>query len=82
MMAIRSMIAMTFSFGLSGCMDMPSVPEQESILNLDCGLKEIQILDESIELNDEYNWTAVCKGKTYDCTYHETAGSACYELND
>jgi hypothetical protein len=67
---------------ICSCSNLPTTSEQATILNTGCDLKDIEITDEVFELNDDQSWTATCEGRTYRCTYHETAGSSCFEITE
>ena len=51
-------------------------------LHTGCETKDIQISDDIVGLNDDHTWTARCKGKTYLCSDHSSAGSECLELSE
>jgi len=78
----NSTTALVLCFGLSGCFGLPTVSEQATVLNTRCDLKDIEITDEVIDLNNDQNWIAKCDGKIYRCTYHDTAGSYCTEITE
>lgn len=77
---IRQIILSVLGFGLSGCYTNPSMSEEVTSHHTGCETKDIQISDEVMELNDDHTWTAKCKGKTYLCSDHDSAGSECLEL--
>ena len=77
---IHLLILSMLSLGLSGCLTSSVTYQQITSLNVDCKTKDIQILDESVELNSTETWTAKCQGKTYRCSYHSSAGSDCDEI--
>ena len=54
--------------------------QQITSLNIDCKTKDIQISDETANLNSTESWTAKCEGKKYRCTYHSSTGSDCNEI--
>ncbi len=64
--------------GPGGCSG--SMPAQITSLNVDCKTEDIEISNETVELNGEERWTAKCGGKTYYCTYLEESRSDCYEV--
>ena len=74
------MISSILGFWLSGCFTNPSMSVEVTAHHTDCETKDIQISDEVMELNDDHTWTAKCKGKTYRCSDHDSAGSECLEL--
>ncbi len=77
---MRLMISSISGFGLSGCFTNPSMSVEVTAHHTGCETKDIQISDEVMELNDDHTWTAKCKGKTYRCSDHDSAGSECLEL--
>jgi hypothetical protein len=77
---ISLMISSILGFGLSGCYTNPSMSVEVTSHHTGCETKDIQISDEVMELNDDHTWTAKCKGKTYRCSDHDSAGSECLEL--
>lgn len=79
--AIRLMFLFVLGFGLSGCRSNPVMYQQFTSDYTDCKSDEVQILDAQAELNSEERWTATCKGKTYYCTYHSSAGLDCTEID-
>ncbi len=58
------MILSISGFGLSGCFTNPSMSVEVTSHHTGCKIKDIQISDEVMELNDDHTWTAKCKGKT------------------
>ena len=77
------MISSILVFGISGCSIGASVPQQITAFNVGCETKDVQIFDETVELNSTESWTAKCKGKTYSCTYFPDGNdSGCYELHE
>jgi hypothetical protein len=74
-------LVVLISIGLvfSGCITNANISKQFTSSNTGCFKKDIQILNETAEFNGMHTWTAKCKGKTYLCTYHSTAGSKCME---
>ena len=74
------MISSVLGFGLSGCFTNPTMSIEVTSYHTGCETKDIQISDEVMELNDDHTWTAKCKGKTYRCSDHDSAGSECLEL--
>ena len=68
--------------GLSSCSNNSSIARQITSLNVGCKFEEVQILDESVELNGTENWIAKCDGKTYSCTYLPESSSDCYEISE
>ena len=42
-----------------------------------CPSQEIQITNETAGIEGTHNWTAVCKGQTFICSYHTTTGANC-----
>ena len=79
---MRLIILSILGFGLSGCFTNPSMSVEVTSLHTGCETKDIQISDEVMELNDDHTWTAKCKGKTYRCSDHDSAGSECLELRE
>ena len=71
-----------FAFGLSGCLNDFTIPEQITSLNVDCTPENVQVFDEKIELSGEQSWTAKCKGKVYYCSYFPESDAGCYELDE
>ena len=76
------MIPLILGFGLGGCFTNPSMSVEVTSHHTGCEAKDIQISDEVMELNDDHTWTAKCKGKTYRCSDHDSAGSECLELHE
>ena len=77
-----TLILSILSFALSGCLTSSKTYQQITSMNIDCKTDDIQILDEVAELNSTESWTAKCQGKTYQCTYHSSAGSDCNEISE
>ncbi len=77
---ISLLVLPVFAIGLSGCLFKTTMPQQITSLNVDCKTSEVQISDESVELNGTEKWIAKCDGKTYSCTYLPESGSDCYEI--
>jgi hypothetical protein len=76
----KTIIAVVISFTLVSCSANSNIAQQLTSYNVGCATKDVVVLDESHSLNDEVTWTAKCDGKTYHCTYHDTAGTACHEI--
>ena len=79
---ISLMILSILSFGLSGCVNNTGMLQQITSLNVGCETKDVQVSNDSVELNGTQNWTAKCGGKTYYCNYLNESGSNCYELHE
>ena len=77
----KLMIITVMSFGLSGCLTETTIPEQMTEFNVGCDREEMQITEDSIELNGERSWKVECRGKKYYCTYLEESSSDCYEIS-
>ena len=79
---ISLMISSILGVGLSGCYTNPSMSVEVTSYQTGCETKDIQISDEVMQLNDDHIWTAKCKGKTYRCSDHDSAGSDCIEIRE
>ncbi len=81
-MAVRNhtLILFIFGFSLFGCNTNLSISQQLTSYNVGCETKDVKIFDEIHQLNGDVTWTAECKGKTYSCAYHDTAGTECHEI--
>ncbi len=73
-------MAVIIGIGLSGCIKNAKISKQFTSSNIGCETKDIEIFDETAGFNGMHTWTAKCKGRTYICTYHSSAGSKCKEL--
>lgn len=75
---MRLTVFVSISFVLTGCLG--TMPQQITSLHVDCKMKDIEISDDSVELNGTESWTAQCHGKRYYCTHLLESGSDCYEI--
>jgi len=76
------MIASITGLVLSSCSSNSSIARQVTSLNVGCKFEDVQVLDESVELNGTETWTAKCDGKIYSCTYLPESSSDCYEISE
>ena len=75
-------IASMTVFGLNGCSNNSSIARQVTSLNVGCKIEEVQVTNETADLNGTLNWTAKCNGKTYSCSYLNESSSDCYEVSE
>ena len=79
---IGLLASITLVFGLSGCRSNPVMYQQFTSADTGCKTDEVKISGVQSELNSTEKWTATCEGKTYDCTYHSSAGLDCTEVEE
>ncbi|MBE9560730.1 MAG: hypothetical protein IMF15_08065 [Proteobacteria bacterium] len=76
------MLSAILSFGLSGCLNQITIPEQMTNYNVGCEKKDMKITNDVLELNGERHWNVECGGKKYYCDYLEESSSNCYEIHE
>ena len=75
---LRLMASSIIFIELAGCSLGASMEAQFTSMNIGCDPDNIEISNESVDLDGTETWTAKCGGKTYDCEYFRDAGSNCY----